>query len=45
MATNYFDDFMIWVPTQIFFGKTALEHLEEGVRRFKGSRVDRKSVV
>ena len=39
MATNFFDDFMIWVPTQIFFGKTALEHLEEGVRRFKGSRV------
>lgn len=37
--TQYLDDFMIWVPTQIFFGKTALDHLAEGIKRFGGSRV------
>lgn len=31
-------DFMIWIPTQIFFGRTALEHLEEGVKKY-GQRV------
>lgn len=35
---NSLDNFMIWVGTQIFFGKTALEHLPEGVNRF-GKRI------
>lgn len=38
MITQKLDNFMIWVETQIFFGKTALEHLPEGIGRF-GKRV------
>ena len=32
------DDFMICVPTKIFFGKTALDHLAEGIQQY-GNRV------
>ncbi len=35
---NSLDNFMIWVSTQIFFGKTALEHLPEGIDRY-GKRI------
>lgn len=38
MITQKLDNFMIWAGTQIFFGKTALEHLPEGIGRF-GKRV------
>ena len=38
MITQKLDNFMIWVGTQIFFGKPALEHLPEGIGRF-GKRV------
>ena len=31
-------DFMISIPTQIYFGKTALDHLAEGIKRY-GDRV------
>ena len=38
MITQKLDNFMIWVGTQIFFGKTALEHLPEGTIRISDEK-------
>ena len=36
--TQKFDDFMIWVPTKIFFGKKSLDHLAATIKEY-GNRV------